>query len=160
MEMNFYAILAAAISSIFVGFIWYNPKVFGNTWMKEIGKTQDDMRKPNMFLLFGSAIVYSILISFFLQFIVIHQTGAMSATMNIKNVDPSILDNYMKAYGHTYRTFKHGALHGVLAGLFFALPILGSGALWEQRSFKYVLITGGYWVITLAIMGGIICCWE
>jgi hypothetical protein len=42
-----------------------------------------------------------------------------------------------------FRTFKHGALHGFLSGLFLALPIIGTNALFE-RSFKYTLVTGGF----------------
>ena len=37
MEINFLAILLAALSTLVVGFIWYNPKVFGTIWMKETG---------------------------------------------------------------------------------------------------------------------------
>lgn len=37
MNINFLALLAAAASSMVVGFIWYNPKVFGNIWMRESG---------------------------------------------------------------------------------------------------------------------------
>ena len=35
MEFNFLAILVAAISVLAIGTIWYNPKVFGNIWMRE-----------------------------------------------------------------------------------------------------------------------------
>ena len=33
MPFNFYAILAATLVSLVVGFVWYNPKVFGTIWM-------------------------------------------------------------------------------------------------------------------------------
>ena len=45
MEFNFLAILVAALSSFVVGFIWYNPKVFGTIWMKEIGMTEEQAQK-------------------------------------------------------------------------------------------------------------------
>jgi hypothetical protein len=64
---------------------------------------------------------------------------------------------FMTDYGSAFRTFKHGALHGFMTGLFFALPLIGVGALYERRSWKYVLIAGGYWSITCLLMGGIIC---
>jgi hypothetical protein len=32
--MNFLAVPLAAVIPILVGMIWYNPKVFGNAWMK------------------------------------------------------------------------------------------------------------------------------
>lgn len=154
------ALLIAALSSLVVGFIWYNPKVFGTIWMKEAGITRDPNDKPNMALILGQSVVYAYLISFILQFNVIHQMGAMSATMDVPNVDPSVLKNYLAAYGETFRTFKHGALHGTMVGLLLILPSIGIPAMYEKRSFKYVLVTGGYWVITCMIMGGIICAWK
>jgi hypothetical protein len=150
-------LLLSAFSSLVVGFIWYNPKVFGTIWMRESGVTEEKMKGGNMILTMTMAFVYAFFISFVLQFLVIHQMGANSATVGITGVDPSVLKNYMDAYGTTYRTFKHGALHGFMTGLFFCLPVIGVGALFERRSWKYTLIAGGYWVITCMIMGGIIC---
>ena len=152
-------LLLSAFSSLLVGFIWYNPKVFGNIWMRESGVTEDKIKGGNIALTMLMAFIYAFFISFVLQFLVIHQTGATSATVNIKGIDPSILKNYMDAYGTTYRTFRHGAIHGFMTGLFFALPVIGVGALFERRSWKYTLIAGGYWVVTCLLMGGIICQW-
>ena len=56
----------------------------------------------------------------------------------------------------SHDTFQHGAFHGAFMALFVALPIIGQKALFEQRGFKYVLINVGYWVVTLALMGGIL----
>jgi Protein of unknown function (DUF1761) len=150
-------LLLSAFSSLVVGFIWYNPKVFGTIWMRESGVTEEKIKGGNMILTLTMAFIYAFFISFVLQFLVIHQTGANSATVGITGVDPSVLKNYMDAYGTTYRTFKHGALHGFMTGLFFCLPVIGVGALFEKRSWKYTLIAGGYWVITCMLMGGIIC---
>lgn len=80
MEINFLALLVAAISTLVVGFIWYNPKVFGTIWMKESGMTEEKMK--------------------------------------------------------------------------------GANALYERRSFKYTLVTGGFWIVCCMIMGGIICAWK
>ena len=157
MNINFLALLLAALSTLVVGFIWYNPKVFGNIWMREAGIKHGDAKGVNMIAVFAMSILYAFFISFTLQFLVIHQMGANSATVGITGVDPSVLKNYMDAYGGTYRTFKHGALHGFMTGLFFALPVIGVGALYERRSWKYVLVAGGYWVVSCMIMGGIIC---
>ena len=66
---------------------------------------------------------------------------------------------FMADYGTAFRTFKHGALHGTIAGLFIALPIIGTNALFERKSAKYIFINSGYWIVTLAIMGGIVCGW-
>jgi len=156
---TFLAIFGAAAATLAVGFVWYHPKVFGTAWMREAKLTEEDFKGANMVLTFGVTFVYGILIAFVLQWLVIHQTGAEAAANNIP-ADPSILENYMNVYGSTYRTFKHGMLHGFIAGLFLALPMVGISALFERRSFKYTLISGGYWVVTFMIMGGILCAWA
>lgn len=33
-DVNYLAVLVSAIASMVLGMIWYNPSVFGNTWMK------------------------------------------------------------------------------------------------------------------------------
>lgn len=159
MEFNFLAILVAAFTPIFVGFVWYSDKVFGRIWMQESGLIKDDLSKRNRIKILALTFIFSFLISFFMQFIVIHQNGAISAAMDIKNVDSSILQNYLNAYGNTYRTFKHGALHGFLASIFFVIPIVGINSLIERKSWKYIAIHAGYWIITLMITGAIICGW-
>ena len=64
---------------------------------------------------------------------------------------------FMTKYGTNFRTFKHGAFQGALIGLFFAMPIVGTGALFERKGFKYIAVHAGYWIITLCLMGGVIC---
>ena len=44
-----------------------------------------------------------------------------------------------------------------IAGLFFALPIIGVISLFERKGFKYIAIHAGYWTLTLTLMGGILC---
>ena len=160
MEFNFLAILVAAIVTLPIGFVWYHPKVFGTIWMKEARLSEEQLKGANMLVMFATAIFYAFLISFVLQFFVIHQFGAIGMVGG----DPSkALPSYaafITDYGVAFRSFKHGALHGFMAGLFFAFPVIGVGSLFERRSFKYVLIAGGYWVVSCTIMGGILCGWQ
>lgn len=160
MEINFLALLVAALSTLVVGFVWYNPKVFGTIWMKESGLTEEKLKGGNMLLIFGTSFLYAFFISFVLQSLTIHQTGALGMIGGDPSIaQPSYL-SFMADYGTAFRTFKHGALHGFLAGLFFALPLIGTNALYEKRSFKYTLVTGGFWIVCLTLMGGIICGWQ
>ena len=158
MEPNFLAILVATLSSFVVGFIWYNPKVFGNIWMKEIGMTEEKARQSNMIKVFGLTFVFAFMLAFMMPTIVIHQVGAMQLAGGNAN-DEAFLA-YMQVHGEAFRTFKHGALHGCIASLFIVLPVIATNALFEQKSFKYVAITSGYWVIVMTIMGAIICGWK
>lgn len=160
MEINFLALLVSAASTLVVGFIWYNPKVFGTIWMTESGLTEEKMKGANMVLLFGMSLFYAFMMSMILQMLSIHQWGAVGMVGgDITTAKPSFTA-FMADYGTAFRTFKHGALHGFLTGLFLALPIVGTNALYERRSWKYTLVSGGYWIVSFMIMGGIICAWA
>ncbi len=158
--LNPIAMLAAAVSALFVGFIWYNPKVFGNAWMEASGMTEEKIKGGNMAKIFGFALLFAFMLATALPGIVIHQMGAYS----LMGGDPSLAlpsyEAFMSDYSGAFRTFKHGALHGVLAGVFIALPIIGTNALFERRSAKYIFINSSYWIVTLGIMGAIICGWK
>ncbi|MBD0823323.1 DUF1761 domain-containing protein [Aestuariibaculum marinum] len=160
MEFNLLAIIVAAISALVVGAVWYNPKVFGTAWMQAAEMTEEKMKGANMGKIFGLALLFAFFLAFALQILTIHQTGAISMVGgDVENALPSF-HAFMDDYGTAFRTFKHGVLHGVIAGIFIALPILGTNALFERKSGKYILINSGYWIVTLALMGGIICAWQ
>ncbi len=160
MEMNFLALIGAALSTLVVGFIWYNPKVFGTVWMREAGMTEEMMRGSNMIKIFAMSIFYALLLTFILQTLVIHQWGVMGLIENdMAKAKPSFAP-FWEDYKNEYRYFKHGALHGFITGVFFALPIIGTNSLYERKSWKYVLINSGFWIVCLTIMGGILSAWA
>ncbi|SNR74118.1 DUF1761 domain-containing protein [Flavobacterium sp. ov086] len=159
MEINPIALLLAAVVTLVVGFIWYNPKVFGTIWMRENNLTQEELRTGNMLKIFGLTYVFSLMITVILMALTIHQTGAIGMVGG-----PPLLDKaqpsfaaFMADYGTAYRTFKHGALHGFMSGLFFAFPVIGINGLFERKSWKYIFIHAGFWIVSLTLMGGIIC---
>lgn len=159
MEINFIALFAAAIVTLAVGFIWYHPKVFGTIWMKENNFTQEELRKGNMLKIFGLTYIFSLMITMTLMSLTVHQSGAVGMVggpMMLDSAKPSFAA-FMQDYGMAFRTFKHGALHGFMSGLFFALPIVGINGLFERKSWKYILIHAGFWTVCLTLMGGIIC---
>ncbi|MGB6269055.1 MAG: DUF1761 domain-containing protein [Olleya sp.] len=158
MEMNYLAILVAAIVPMILGFLWYNPKLFGNTWMREAEMTEEKMKGGNMAVIFGVSILLSILLSFFTMLLVIHETGVFGMTEG--QMDGETTKAFLVEWAGKYRSFKHGALHGGMAGVFFVLPIVAINALFERKSWKYIFINAGYWIVALAIMGSIIGGWE
>jgi hypothetical protein len=157
MSVNFLALLLAALSTVVIRIIWYNPKVFGSIWMKESGMTEEKMKESNLIMNFVLSLIYAFFISFILQMLVIHQFGALGMIGGDPSLAKPSYAAFMADYGTAFRSFKHGALHGLMTGLFLILPVTGVGALYESRSFKYVLESGGYWVVSMMIMGGIIC---
>ncbi len=160
MEMNFGAIIVAALCTLPIGFIWYNPKVFGTVWMRESGMTEEKAKGANMLKVFGLTLLFSVMISFFLPPIVIHQIGALQLTGGEPAKALPSYTAFMNDYANHFRTFKHGALHGAMAGIFLVLPVIGINAQFERKSWKYILINAGYFIVCLAIMGGIHCAWK
>jgi len=160
MEINFLAIITAAVSALVVGFVWYNPKVFGNAWMKAAGMTEEKIKGGNMAKIFIMAFIFAFLLAMAMQMLTIHQIGAIGMVGgNIETALPSYTA-FMADYGTAFRTFKHGALHGTMSGVFIALPIIGTNALFERKGAKYILINSGYWIVTMAAMGAIVCGWQ
>ncbi|MGB3607164.1 DUF1761 domain-containing protein [Psychroserpens sp.] len=157
MEPNFLAIIVAAIVPVVLGFIWYNPKVFGAAWMRAAEMTEVKIKSGNIAIIFGVSLVLSLILSFFTIFLVVHESGVYGMTEG--QMDGATTQAFLEEWAGRYRSYKHGALHGGMAGVMFALPVIGINALFERKSWKYILINAGYWVITLAIMGSIISGW-
>lgn len=164
--MNFLVPVLAGLVPLLVGFAWYNPKVMGRAWIKSTGLTEEQLKNANMGKVFALTLLFSLMLAFMLTGIVIHQNALPSLVMNEPGFSEKQGAAYkwytdsMAVYGKNFRTFGHGALHGTIAAIFIALPILGINALFERKSGKYIFIHLGYWIITLALMGGIICQWA
>ncbi|MBS1651546.1 MAG: DUF1761 domain-containing protein [Bacteroidetes bacterium] len=163
MKINFLILLIAALIPMILGFIWYNPKVFGSAWMRASGLNQEKPNNTKMGLVFTLSFLLCFLMAFIIQFMVIHQYSVFSIFMNEPSAkDPNseigkYLADFMLKYGQNFRTFKHGTLHGTMGGIMLATPIITISALFEQKSFKYIAINAGYWIISMGLMGGIIC---
>ena len=54
----------------------------------------------------------------------------------------------MEDYETAFRTFKHGALHGIISWCIFVFPVIAINALFERKSWKYIFINGGYWMVS------------
>lgn len=164
--MNFLAIGAAALIPMVVGFIWYHPKVLGTAWMKACNLDEEKLKGANMAVVFSLSLVFAFMMAIILQVIVIHQThlGSILTTQpGFKPGDEQMMEMYktlMEKYGTTFRTFGHGVFHGVIFSVFFVLPLMATNAMFERKSWKYIWINWGYWTISIALMGGIICGWK
>jgi Protein of unknown function (DUF1761) len=157
--MNWTSILVTALVPLIIGFIWYSENGFGKVWMQEAKLNKDEMQKGNMAILLVSAFIFSFFLAVFMQFIVIHQTGAVGMVGGDPSKALPSFNLFMVDYGTAFRTFKHGALHGFMSSVLFALPIIAINARFENKSWKYIFIHAGYWSVCLTIMGAIICGW-
>lgn len=161
MEINFLAVLVAAVVPMVLGFIWYNPKFLGTVWAREAEMTEAKMKSGNLPVIFGLSFLLSILLAFSVQTLTIHQFGALGMVggdPTVEGVLPSF-QAFMDDYGTAFRTYKHGAFHGLLAGIFIIFPIMATNGMFERKSWKLIFINSGYWTLALTIMGAIVCGW-
>jgi hypothetical protein len=134
-NINFLALLIAAVASFALGAIWYSPLLFSKIWQKAVGLTEDDLKNTNMALIFGSSFVLILLMNFGLAIIL---------------------------QGHASReiTACSGALYGLLIGLFFVGTSIGINMLYQRKSFKLWAIDAGYQIAYLAMTGAILGAWS
>ena len=161
-QMNWTVTALAALIPMLVGMVWYSKMLFANTWMRINRFREEDLKGANMAVIFGLTLVFSFILAIVVNGITIHQFALASIVGGQPKPGPDLdwVESSMRAYGHNFRTFKHGALHGGIAAIFFGLPVIGIPALFERRGWKYILIHLGYWFVTLTLMGGVICQWT
>jgi hypothetical protein len=129
--LNYWAILAAAVSTFLIGGLWYSPAVLGKIWMRENGFTEADMKKGNMAKIFGLAFIL----------------GLISAINLAMFLGPTA-------------DVTMGGFYGFLAGFGWVATFVGTHYLFERKSFTLFLINAGYSVIALTVMGLIIGGWR
>lgn len=130
-NLNLLAIVVAAVVTFVIGGLWYSPALFHRAWMRANKFTEADVAGGNMGLIFGVAFVFALIMS-------------LNLAMFLDAPDT---------------TMAWGAAAGGLASIWVALGI-GTVALFERRPFSYMLINGGYWVVSLVLMGAIIGAWR
>ena len=166
MQPNFVIFLVAGIIPMIVGAIYYNPKVMGTAWMSASGVTEEQAQSGNMLKIFGFAYIFSVFVAFLMYNMTVHQSGLTSLFGTHPDIaDPNseislMLQDFMSKYGDRHRSFGHGVIHGIMAALFAAWPIIGIVALFERRGWKYTGIHTLYWVISMALMGGLVCAYA
>ena len=161
--MNYAVVFLTALIPLFVGFIYYNEKTFGKAWMTASGMTSERARSNNMIKVFSLTYLLSVFIATILMAVTIHQTHLFSILANEPGLkDPNseigkFFADFMAKYGNNFRTFKHGVFHGVIFTIMLIMPVIGINAIFERRSFKYVALHIGFWLISIGLMGGCIC---
>ncbi len=159
MPTNFYMIFVAALIPFLLGAIWYGP-LFGKSWMKVNGFTEEYLKKGNMAIIFGVSYLFCVMFCLMFSSFAIHQTSVFGLLMpeaqSAGAVQTDLID-FMTKYGDRHRTFRHGAVHGMFFAVFIALPMIGVNALFERRSWKYILIHWGYWAVSAVLIGGLLC---
>lgn len=132
MDINYLAVLAAAVSAFVIGGIWYSPILFQKAWMNASGLNEEDVAQGNMAKIFGLAFLFELI---------------MAANLASFLSGPET-------------TISWGATAGALAGIGWVALGVGVLALFERRPWKYTLINGGYLAVSFIVMGAIIGAWR
>jgi hypothetical protein len=128
--INYVAIVAAAVASMAIGFVWYGP-LFGQKWMKlsGIGMKQIEAAKAGMPARYLAAFVTSLVSAFVLAYFV----DFADAT-----------------------TVLAGAVVGFWAWLGFVATVSAGSVLWENKPFGLYVLNNAHNVINFAVMGAIL----
>ncbi len=132
MIINHWAVLVCAVFNMLLGAIWYSPALFYSAWKDANKLSDEDIRKSNPAKVYG--------ISFILGYVICY--------------------NLAFFLGDGATDWQWGMTAGFLAGFGWAFMIFTIIALFEQKSWKYIFINGGYIVIYFTVIGFILGVWR
>ena len=136
--MRYLPIIAAALSTLVIGGLWYSPLLFVVPWSKGVGLDMNDPAlmaemKKKMWMHYASAVV----------------AAAVTASVfyilrNLLGIDSAM----------------GGLRMGVLCWLGFVAPVKFVDAMFGKRGQKILLIESGYHLVTFIVMAVIIGAWR
>lgn len=129
-NVNYWAVLVAAISSFAIGSLWYAPFLFGKIWQKACGLSDEDLKNANMGKTFALAFVLSVVIAYGMAMFFGEPVG-----------------------------LHMGALYGAMTAVFFVIPSIGTLGLFEHHKLSLFLVNSGYKLVTYTLIGAIIGAW-
>jgi len=130
--INHWAVLVAALLNLVVGAVWYSPALFYDAWKKENGLTDEKLKAINPARLYSVSTLISVVICY-----------NMAAFLGDANTD-----------------WVWGASAGFLAGFGWSALIFAIIAMYEMKSWKYILINAGYITVYFTLVGLILGLWR
>lgn len=130
--INHLAVFVCAVANLALGALWYSPLLFSKAWQAEAGLTDEQLAKQNPAKTYGLAFLFSWVMAYNLAFFL----------------------------GDSVTTAAWGTAAGFLAGFGWATLIFAVIALFEQRSWKYIFINGGFITIYFTLIGFILGIWR
>ena len=124
-NINYFAVLAAAAVDFILGGLWYSPLLFGKAWMRANNFTDADVQTFSKARMFGWSIVFSLVM-------------ALNLAMFLAAPDTNA---------------SWGMTAGALAGLGWVAMAIAIIGLFENKSWSYIAINGGYMTVAFTIMG-------
>jgi len=131
-HLNHLAVFVCAVLSLAVGALWYSPVLFFKTWQRENGLSDEQVAKANPLKTYSLTLLLAWIIAYNLAFFL----------------------------GDSKTTWKWGLVAGLLAGVGWVDTMFVIISLFEQRSFKYILINCGYITVYFALIGFVLGIWR
>jgi hypothetical protein len=132
--VNYLAIVVAAVVAWLAGAGWYTS--LGRVWTAAIGMTPEQMQqaksRPGAHLPFLYTFIAQLVMAWVLAGVLGH-IGAL--------------------------TLRAGVISGAFCWLGFVITTLVVSYTFAMRDWRLLLIDGGYWLLVLVLMGGIIGAW-
>lgn len=130
-DINYTAVLAAAVAAMVIGTVYYAKPVLGRTWMRLAKRNEQEMKKG---------------------------AGAAYAWMAVAAIVQALILSYFVDYTDAI-TASQGAATGFWVWLGFAAPVLLADSLFEGKPKRLWLLQSGYHVLALLAMGAILAAW-
>ena len=131
-QINYLAVLVAALSTFILGGLWYSPMLFGKVWMRANNFTDADLQSFSKARMFGWSFVFALVM-------------ALNLAMFLADPKTDVI---------------WGMTAGALAGLGWVAMAVAIIGLFENRSWKHILINGGYMTVAFTLMGAILGAWR
>ncbi len=135
LTINIWAILAAGLVAFGIGGIWFMPKVFGQSWMDALGKSEEELGSPT------KALVITFLTTMLSAFILALIIEAFTVHLIVETTWDGIWVSAMVAIG-IYATSAYSDF------LF---------CVWPR---KVILIQMAYHIVKFMSMGAILATWT
>ncbi len=132
LHINHFAVFVCAVLNLVLGALWYSPILFYKGWLREANLSEEQLTKSSPAKTYGLALLFALIISYNLAFFL----------------------------GDAQTDAIWGATAGFLAGFGFSGLIFAIIALFEQRSWKYIVINGGYITVYFTLIGFILGAWR
>jgi hypothetical protein len=132
-EINIWAVLVAAFSAFFVGWLWYGP-LFGKKWMKLNGFTPEFLRE--------------------------NKGMSMPLIMIINYVATALAAFAIAMFIGAGSDMHFGLFAGFMIALFWIGTSRLNDVLYERQPFGLFLINVGYNLVIYMIMGAILGAWH